>query len=119
MRKIIIGIGNAEESAGRFVDVWHQAARGLTRRGPEERLIFEDLETLLRVLTPKRWALLKSLKREGPMSVRALAKVLKRDYKNVHSDINVLERLGLTARTQSGEVTVPWESVIAEMRLAA
>ncbi len=118
-RKIKIHIGNAEEPAKRFLDAWHQAARGKIPGVPEERLAFEDLETLLRMLTPRRWALLKELRREGPRSVRALAKVLGRDYKNVHADVKTLVRLGLITRTGHGEVLVPWESVVAEMRLAA
>jgi predicted transcriptional regulator len=117
--KVRIGVGTAEESVHRFIETWHQAEQGKRVKIPEERLLFEDLETLLRTLTPRRWALLRRLKREGPTSVRALAKLLGRDYKNVHADVKALELLGLIIREERGEVLVPWETVIAEMRLVA
>src|SRR5574337_725046 len=113
--KIRIGVGKAEESAHRFIETWHQAEQGQRVKIPKERLVFEDLETLLRVLTPRRWALLRRLKREGPTSVRALAKLLGRDYKNVHADVKALMLLGLIFREERGEVLVPWETVTAEM----
>jgi len=117
--KIRIGVDKAEESAHRFIEIWHQAEQGKRVNVPEERLVFEDLETLLRVLTPRRWALLKRLKREGSASVRTLAKLLGRDYKNVHADVKALALLGLVIREERGEVLVPWETVVAEMRLVA
>jgi predicted transcriptional regulator len=117
--KIRIGVGKAEESAHRFIETWHQAEQGKRANVPEERLVFEDLETLLRTLTPRRWALLKRLRREGSTSVRALARLLGRDYKNVHADVKALVLLGLIVREERGGVLVPWETVAAEMRLVA
>jgi predicted transcriptional regulator len=117
--KIRIGVGTEEESARRFIEAWHQAEQGKRVKAPEERLLFEDLEILLRTLTPKRWTLLRRLRREGPTSVRALAKLLGRDYKNVHADVKALALLGLIDREERGAVLVPWETVIAEMRLVA
>jgi len=114
-----IGIGDDLQGPARFVEAWREAEAGHAPDGPEERLIFEDLETLLRHLTPARWALLKALRGLGPSSVRALARALGRDYKNVHSDVAVLEPLGLVARTRKRQIHVPWETVVAEMRLAA
>jgi predicted transcriptional regulator len=47
-----------------------------------------------------------------------LAKKLNRDYKNVHQDIALLEKVGLIQR-KDGKVSAPWERIIAEIRLAA
>jgi predicted transcriptional regulator len=117
--RIRIGVGKAEESAHRFIETWHQAEQGKTVKVPEECLVFEDLETLLRMLTPRRWALLRRLTREGSTSVRTLATLLGRDCKNVHADVKALVLLGLIIREERGEVLVPWETVVAEMRLVA
>lgn len=114
-----IGVGDEEEAPQRFVEAWHRAERGEPPAQPEERLTFENMETLLRCLTPGRWALLGALRSAGASSVRSLARRLGRDYKNVHSDVALLERLGLISRTDAGEVEVPWASVVAELRLAA
>jgi len=117
-KKLEIGIGALDESAQRFVKTWRTIER---RQALEhhEVLTFDNLSTLLRVLTPARWNLLQRLRKEGPMSVRLLAKVLKRDYKNVHSDVGKLERIGLVTRTQEGRVIVPWDTIVAQLSLDA
>jgi predicted transcriptional regulator len=53
------------------------------------------------------------------MSIRALAKALGRDYKNVYTDVKRLEHTGLIGRTKDGKVEVPWNIVEARLRLAA
>ena len=68
-------------------------------------------------------AMVRSLTRSSSMeiafTITDLAKLLSRDYKNVHTDVKALDRLGLLIRAEHGEILVPWETVIAEMRLAA
>ncbi len=113
-----IGVGSVDRSVKRFVETWRKVERG-EAVGRQERVTFENLEILLRTLTPSRWTLLRRLRREGPMTVRALAKALERDYKNVHTDVRVLERVDLLARDRDGRVLVPWNTVVAEVTLAA
>ena len=55
-------------------------------------LSFADLPLLMKNLTPARWELLKRLKKAGPLTIFALAKLLERDYKNVHTDVARLSR---------------------------
>jgi predicted transcriptional regulator len=117
-KKMTIGVGNLDETAGRFVETWRKAERG-EKVARQERLTFDNLETLLRTLTPSRWTLLRTLRQNGPMTVRALSKALGRDYKNVHTDVGTLERVGLLSRDKSGRVMVPWDTIVAEVRLAA
>jgi predicted transcriptional regulator len=74
---------------------------------------------LLRVLTPRRWELLKTLRCGGAMRIRALSKTVGRDYKNVHSDVTALEAVGLIDRADSGLIRVPWDEIDAHMQLAA
>lgn len=118
-KKIGIGIGDANETAQEFVKAWHRAEAGEPAEEPVERLYFQDLSTLLQTLTPRRLELLKKHHQTGPSSVRALAKTLLRDYKNVHQDIEVLERAGLVVRTADRRLTAPWGKVVAEISLAA
>jgi predicted transcriptional regulator len=73
------------------VDAWQRAEQGeLTET--EVHLNFEDLSMLLAILTPRRLEVLKTLRQKGPLSVRALATTLERDYKNVHVDTRALEK---------------------------
>ncbi|MGO9451196.1 MAG: hypothetical protein ACLQDV_09175 [Candidatus Binataceae bacterium] len=118
-RKLSVGIRGAHESAQEFVTAWRSAARGKRAEKPTERLYFESLETMLKVLTPRRLEVLKRLREVGPMSVRAIANAMKRDYKNVHNDIRILERVGLVLRASDGRLIAPWDKIVAEIALAA
>jgi predicted transcriptional regulator len=117
-KEIQVGVGNAAATAKGFIDAWKRAELGETMKA-EHRLYFESLETLLKTLTQGRWVLLKTLRTKGPMSVRGLAKELGRDYKNVHTDVRLLEEVGLVGRTKDEKVEVPWDTVEAQLRLAA
>ena len=117
-KNIKVEVKGVEESAMEAVRAWERAEQGLAAEEPIDRLYFESLETLLNVLTPKRLDLLKTLHESGPSSVRALARTSQRDYKNVHQDIHVLEKIGLIQR-RGGKVNAPCERIIAEIRLAA
>lgn len=118
-KNIKVEIREEEESAQEFVKAWRLAEAGEPAEEPAERLYFQDLRALLQALTPRRLELLKALHEAGPESVRALAKRLKRDYKNVYHDVEALERVGLIERTADKRLSAPWEKVVAEIRLAA
>jgi predicted transcriptional regulator len=117
-RQIQIGIGDTTETAKSFIDAWRRAERK-EKTKVQHLLYFENLETLLKTLTPARWILLKKLRTKGPMSVRALAKELGRDYKNVYTDARLLEQMGLIRRTEEDKIEVPWDILEARLRLAA
>ena len=117
-KEMQIGVGDPVSTAKGFIDAWKRAERGGKVKA-EHRLDFENLETLLRTLTRGRWVLLKTLRTNGPMSVRALASALGRDYKNVHTDVQRLEHIGLIGRTQDDKVEVPWDIVEARLSIAA
>ncbi len=117
-KQIKIGVGDAVRTARDFIDVWKRAERD-EKVETEQWLNFENLETLLKTLTSGRWVLLKILRTSGPMSIRALANQLARDYKNVHTDVRRLEHIGLIVRTKNGKIKVPWDIVEARLMLAA
>ena len=117
-KPITIGAGEAATTAKEFIDAWKLAERGETVE-EKHRLHFENLEVLLKTLTPGRWALLKKLHAIGPMSIRSLAYELRRDYKNVHTDVRRLENIGLIGRTQNNRIKVPWDIVEARLLLSA
>lgn len=118
-KHLSIAIKGPVESAREFTEAWRRSERAEPPEQPLERLYFEDLPTMLKTLTPRRFEVLKIVHRIGPVSVRALAARIKRDYKNVHHDIKVLERVGLVTRSSDGRLTVPWTKIIAEFALAA
>jgi len=111
-----IGVSTLEDALDRFEAAWHLAT-GREAPEPLRRLSFADLPLLLKSLTPARWELLVALRKEGPMSVRALAKRLGRDYKNVHTDVAQLVGLQLIERTGAARVRVGWDAVRADLKL--
>jgi predicted transcriptional regulator len=117
-KQIIISVSNYRTTAKDFIDAWKRAEQGKSVAA-EYKLNFENLETLLKTLTPGRWILLKTLHKIGPMTIRGLANELSRDYKNVHTDVRLLKNLGLIDRTEDNEIEVPWTIVEARLQLAA
>jgi predicted transcriptional regulator len=93
-----------------------KVAQAGARYGADYHLAFESARALFTELTPARIDLLESLRQCGPCSVYALAKVVRRNYSNVHGDIAKLEEHGLVQRTPEDAVFVPFESV--EIHLA-
>ncbi len=118
-KAVKIAVGEETQGGRLFVDAWHAAETSVGQEAAVDLLHFEDLETLLHTLTPARWRLLKTLRSFGASSVRALARAMARDYKSVHTDVRVLESIGLVERTQDNRVQVPWDVVTAELHLAA
>ena len=111
------------------VDTFFERGRKLAKaadRGnaiPSRRVVaFEDVESLLHVLTEKRVLLLKQVK-ATPTSISLLAKKLKRDRSAVTRDIQVLERFGVvevTERPLPGHGRQKWITPLAgEIQLTA
>ena len=104
----------------RFFADTRKAARRIDAGDMQARpalLAFESMESLLKVLTPNRWALLRRLRSTGPSSVRALARSLGRDYRGVHADAAALLAVGLVEKQADGRIFVPWSRIIAEMSM--
>lgn len=78
---------------------------------------FSEVGQMLAVFTPKRWELIAALRQAGPTSVRALARRLQRDYKNVHTDVGALEHWMAVQRLPDGRVHVPWAEIVMDMHL--
>jgi predicted transcriptional regulator len=83
------------------------------------RISFATPELLWRVLTAKRWELLKVLCGAGPVSIREAARRVGRDVKAVHADVTALLLAGVLDRTASGQVEFPYEAVKVEFMLEA
>lgn len=110
--KVHISVGTPEDMGRRFVDAWKRAERG--EHVQEEHLTFRDLESLLATLTPKRLELLRYVRHHPAANVKALAVQLRRDYKNVHQDVEALASAGLICKTDAG-VEVPYTGVDASL----
>ena len=111
------------------VDAFFERGRKLAKAAdkgdaiPSSRVVaFEDVESLLHVLTEKRVLLLKQVM-ETSTSISLLAKKLKRDRSAVTRDVHVLERFGviqITEKPLPGHGRQKWVMPVAgEIQLTA
>lgn len=115
---IQISIGDPVSTAKNFIEIWNRLESG-EQVETEQHIVFENPEILFETLTPERWTLLKTLRADGPMSVRNLADILKRDARQVHKDILRLEQIGLVCGTADGLADVGWDILETRLKLAA
>lgn len=92
--------GGFSAIAERVARAWHKAERG--GRVKEDHLTFVSWDALSKVMTGKRFELLRHLHRSPAESVAALARSLGRDYKRVHEDVEALSAVGLIERGADG-----------------
>ncbi len=89
------------------------------RAGREAHSAFATPELLWRVLTARRWELLKAMCGAGAVSIRGVASRVGRDVKAAHGDVTALLDAGALSRTATGEVEFPFDAVKVEFLLQA
>lgn len=114
-----IGIKSKQDFFGELERDWVAIDKGKKAPEPIHRVYFESAEVLSKVITRQRHHLLKVLHANGPLTVRALAALLERDYKNVYEDVKILEESGLTERDSKNHVLAPYEKLTIELPLTA
>lgn len=98
---------------------WTAIDRGETVPKPVHRVYFESADALSHVLTRQRHQLLCVLHVNGGLSIRGLATILQRNYKNVYQDVKILEDAGLIERDSKNHIIAPHEKLTIELPLAA
>ncbi len=116
MKEVKLHVETLDGFARRSMEMARRLDQGVRKQGQGD-ISFESMEGLLRVLTPNRWRLLRALRNHGPLSIRALARTLDRDYRGVHTDVCLLIDAGLIERNEQRAVFVPWTRITAEMAL--
>jgi predicted transcriptional regulator len=114
MKTVILDVRTPADSMADFARVWKTG-----RPHKSARISFATPELLWRVLTPKRWALLKVLCGAGPVSIREAARRVGRDVKAVHGDVTALINVGILDRQDDGRIVFPFEAVKVEFLLQA
>ncbi len=103
MRTVTIGVSSVEELVPR--------TGGLPGREARRVHLFPQRRGLWTVLTPRRWALIRALAGQEPMSLRAVARLLDRDVKNIHADVHALLNAGILDRTDDERIVFPYDAV--------
>jgi predicted transcriptional regulator len=111
-------IAHLTHTSSIFDAVRQQMADRTQGKSIDYHLGFESARVLFSELTPARIDLLDTLRRMGPSSMYALAKVAGRNYSNVHTDVGRLLELGLVERGDDGMVFVPFDAIEIRFPLA-
>lgn len=114
MKTVILDVQTPGDSMAQFARAWKTA-----KPQASARISFTTPELLWRVLTQKRWELLKVLCGAGPVSIREASRRVGRDVKAVHGDITALLSAGIIDRTEDGRIIFPYDAVKVEFLLQA
>lgn len=114
MKTVTLDVRTPADAMADFVQTWKTGKAQKTAR-----ISFATPELLWRVLTQKRWELLKVLCGAGPVSIREAARRAGRDVKAVHGDVTALLNAGVLDRAEDGRIVFPFEAVKVEFLLQA
>jgi len=112
MRAVTLVLSSREETNRRFLQAFGGEPQGTF-------ISFESPALLFKVLTGKRWELLKTMTGAGPMAIREAARRLGRDIKAVHSDVQSLLNTGILQKTDTGLIEFPFDAVHVDFTLKA
>jgi predicted transcriptional regulator len=106
VKKIKIGIKDLKTALSEFVKTGEAIERG-EKVKKETGLYFTSFEAFRKAMTPKRLELLHIIKIKRPSSINELARMAKRDIKNVAEDVKYLEQIGLIEKKEKDRKTAP------------
>jgi predicted transcriptional regulator len=114
MKTVTLDVRSPSDAMTDFAQAWKTGT-------PQQsaRISFATPELLWKVLTEKRWELLKALCGAGPVSIREAARRVGRDVKAVHGDVTALLNAGVLDRREDGRIVFPYEAVKVEFLLQA
>ncbi len=114
MKTVTLEVKSPDEAMASFAEIWKSA-----RPGRSASIAFATPELLWKILTAKRWQLLKALCGAGPVSIREAARRVGRDVKAVHSDVTALLNAGILDRAEAGGIVFPFDAIKVAFLLQA
>ena len=105
MKTVTLGVSDLQSTGRRFVEAWK------TGKPQTPRISFASVELMFRVLTERRWELIKAMAGQGPMSIREAARRVGRDVKAVHGDVQALLNAGVLWKTEDGKIEFPFDQI--------
>jgi predicted transcriptional regulator len=113
MKAVTLEISELKAVGARFVNAWK------TGKTQGSYIGFASVELMIRVLTERRWEILKAMAGQGPMSIRETARRVDRDVKAVHGDVRALMAAGVLSRTDDGRIEFPYDDIRVDFKLRA
>src|SRR5438309_1202220 len=112
MKTVTLQVSKLEESKRRAQDAFKGKKQG-------SRISFATPELLFRLLTIKRWELIRALTGAGPLAIREAARRVNRDVKAVHGDVRALLNAGILRKTEDGLIVFPFDAIHVDVMLHA
>ncbi len=100
-------------------DVKRRAQDAFKGKKQGSRISFATPELLFRLLTIKRWELIRALTGAGPLTIREAARRVNRDVKAVHGDVHALLNAGVLRKTEDGLIVFPFDAIRVDVMLHA
>jgi predicted transcriptional regulator len=109
MNTVTLGLPSADATKQRMAAAFRGEEQGA-------HLSFASAELLWKVLTAKRWEILRAMTGEGEIAIREVARRVDRDVKAVHGDVQALLAAGILDRTERG-VIFPYDAIHVDFTL--
>jgi predicted transcriptional regulator len=112
MNSVTLEVCSREKINSRFLRAFEGEPQG-------DFISFEAPELLFKLISGKRWDLLKVMTGAGPITIREAARRIQRDVKAVHGDVQALLNAGLLQKTEKGQIVFPYDVVHVDFMLKA
>ena len=111
MNTVTLGLSDRKEANTRFLN----AIRG---KKSANFISFESAGLLFKLMTTKRWEILRELTGKEPVSIREAARMVGRDVKAVHGDITALLNAGIMQKTEDHKFSFPFDRLHVDFELS-
>ena len=112
MSRVRVGISSLDETRARMRRAFDGEEQGAF-------ISFPTVELLWKIITPKRWELLRAMAGTGPLSIRELSRRVGRDVKSVHGDVQALLKAGVLDHAEDGRILFPYDEIHVDFVLHA
>lgn len=111
MNTVTLGVSSIDDVKGRLAAAFRDEPQG-------QRISFASVDLLWKVISPKRWDIIRAMTGQGPLAIREVARRLGRDVKGVHGDMLALINAGVVDRAENG-VVFRYDAVHVDFMLKA
>lgn len=111
MNTVTLGVASIDEAKERLAAAFRDEPQG-------QRICFASVDLLWKIISPKRWDIIRAMTGQGSLAIREVARRLDRDVKAVHGDMLALINAGVIDRAENG-VVFPYDAVHVDFMLKA
>jgi len=112
MKVVTLQVASVDEVKRRAQDAFRGRKQGA-------RISFASPELLFKLMTAKRWELIRIMTGAGALTIREAARRVNRDVKAVHGDVHALLNAGVLQRTENGNIVFPFDAIRVDVTLRA